>query len=89
MDFLKDISFKREGYNLKDMIYFLEMYGDFKAHAIELNMERLEEVFSNLTYPIILHENSKDDLGHYIVVYKYQLNKKLVVSDPKDNSIKK
>ncbi|WP_281191862.1 cysteine peptidase family C39 domain-containing protein [Staphylococcus felis] len=89
MDFLKDISFKREGYNLKDMIYFLEMDGDFKAHAIELNMERLEEVFSNLTYPIILHENSKDDLGHYIVVYKYQLNKKLVVSDPKDNSIKK
>ncbi|MGR5969481.1 cysteine peptidase family C39 domain-containing protein [Bacillus paranthracis] len=87
IDYLRDLTFDKEGYSLKDLISLFKKFDDFSCKPVQVNKNKLIDVLERIKTPCIALINY-DNEGHYIVVYKKEKNH-VVISDPEEEKITK
>ncbi|MCA1060836.1 peptidase domain-containing ABC transporter [Rossellomorea aquimaris] len=86
LSYIRDMYISKEIYNLKDLINLLNKIGNIECRAVQINKEKIHEVFLEIKSPCIAHIKTEEDENHYIIVYKIK-NNKVVISDPRNKKI--
>jgi ATP-binding cassette, subfamily C, bacteriocin exporter len=86
ISYLRDRYLSKERYNLKDIIKILNSIGKIESRPVQINLDKLEEVFKEINSPCIAHVNLEENEPHYIIIYKVKKNK-LLISDPRKKKI--
>ncbi|PDY44654.1 peptidase domain-containing ABC transporter [Bacillus pseudomycoides] len=87
IDYLRDLTFDKKGYSLKDLISLFKKFDDFSCKPVQVDKNKLIDVLERIKTPCIALTNY-DNEGHYIVVYRKEKNH-VVISDPEEEKITK
>ncbi|MCU5606886.1 peptidase domain-containing ABC transporter [Bacillus cereus] len=87
IDYLKDFTVEKQGYNLKDLISILKNFESFSSKPVKIKNENLDNFLNQINSPCIALMDYEDG-GHYIVIYKKEKDK-LIISDPEEKKISK
>ncbi|WP_088013372.1 peptidase domain-containing ABC transporter [Gottfriedia acidiceleris] len=87
IDYLRDLTFDKKGYSLKDLISVFNKFDNFTCKALKINKERLVDFLEQFKTPFIALTKN-DNEGHYIVVYQKEKDY-LIISDPEEGKISK